>query len=237
MASVDAAGGSGTVVGGKSVDAQLLGSSTLLKAVMAVTGFVWVGFLVGHLGTNARVFGGAQMLNEYYASLKSNLLLFWGVRVVLATSVVAHVVAAVTLQRRSFAARPVRYKKRRYKAASLASRTMPWSGVVIGLFILFHLLHLTTGQLMPAGAAFVDGDDYHNIVASFSVWYVALAYVLCIALVGMHLWHGLSSATLSIGLRHPRYARLLRWGPASLVVGLVLGMLAIPLSVLFGCVR
>jgi succinate dehydrogenase / fumarate reductase cytochrome b subunit len=204
---------------------------------MATSGLVWIGFLVGHLGTNAHLFGGAEMLNRYYAGLKENVGIFWGVRVVLASSVVAHIACAITLRRCSSEARPVRYRKRRYQAATLASRSMPWSGIGIGLFILFHLLHLTTGQAMPPGAVFVDGDDYGNIIASFSRWYVVLAYVVSIGFITLHLWHGAMAATLSVGIRHPRYTDALRKGLAVLVVLLGLGMLSIPLSVFAGCVR
>lgn len=214
-----------------------LTSSVGLKAVMAVSGFVWVGFLVGHLGTNAHLFGGPESLNDYYASLKANAVLFWGVRVVLATSIAAHIAAATILTRRSNAARGVGYRVRQYRTSSFAGRTMPWTGVVVALFILYHLLHFTTGQAMPAGTTFIEGDDYSNIVSSFSISYVALIYIACLVLLGFHLWHGAFAATLSLGLRHPRYTRAVRLAVGALVAGLLAGMLSMPISVLAGLVR
>lgn len=204
---------------------------------MAVSGFVWLGFLVGHLGTNLHLFGGAASLNDYYAGLKANAQIFWAVRVVLATSVLAHIAAAVTLMRRNSRARPTSYYQRRNQASSFASLTMRWSGPLIGLFILYHLLHLTVGSAMPAGTSFIEGDDYSNIVASFSVWYVAAIYIFSLGLVAAHLWHGAWAATLSLGMRHPRYTQPLRIALLGLTLLLSLGMLSIPLAVVAGWVQ
>jgi succinate dehydrogenase cytochrome b subunit len=212
-------------------------SAIALKAVMAVSGSIWLGFLLGHLGTNLNLYAGPTALNEYYAALKSNAVLFWGVRVVLATSIVAHVSAAIMLTRRSNAARTIAYRERRYRTSSLAARTMPWTGVVLALFILYHLLHFTTGHGMPPGTRHVEGDDYANIVASFSLWYVALAYVACLLLLGLHLWHGAFAATLSLGLRHPRYTGMLRGVLGAIVLVVIVGMLSMPVSVLLALVR
>ena len=114
---------------------------------------------------------------------------------------------------------------------------MPWTGVVVAVFILYHLLHFTTGQAMPSGTRFIEGDDYANIVSSFSISYVALVYIACLVLLGFHLWHGAFAATLSLGLRHPRYTRPVRLVLAVLIAGLVLGMLSMPIAVVAGLVR
>jgi succinate dehydrogenase / fumarate reductase cytochrome b subunit len=236
MASVDARGEAGSALRSGGTTARLT-SSIVLKAVMAVSGLIWLGFLLGHLGTNAHLFGGPSSINDYYAGLKSNTALFWGVRVVLATSIAAHVTAATILTRRSTAARQHGYRTRRYLTSTLAARTMPWSGVVLAVFILYHLLHFTTGQAMPAGTTFVEGNDYGNIVSSFSIWYIALIYIGCLLLLGLHVWHGAFAATLSLGLRHPRYTGPLRSVLALIVVALIGGMLSMPISVLAGLVR
>lgn len=204
---------------------------------MAVSGSIWLGFLAGHLVTNLNLYAGATSLNGYYAALKSNAVLFWGVRVVLATSILAHVTAATMLTRRSVAARTIGYRRRRYQTSSVAGRTMPWTGVVLAVFIVYHLLHFTTGHAMPPGTRYVEGDDYANIVASFSLWYVALAYVACLALLGLHVWHGASAATLSLGLRHPRYTTALRRALGAVVVVVIFGMLSMPIAVLVAVVR
>lgn len=195
-----------------------LSTSIFSKSVMALSGFVWVGFLVGHLGTNLHLFGGPVSLNDYYAGLKANTFVFWGVRVVLATSVLAHIAAAVTLMRRNADARPVAYRRRSSLATSFASRTMRWSGPLLGLFILYHLLHLTVGSAMPSGTTFTEGDDFGNIVSSFSVWYVAAIYIASIGLLSLY----------------DRPARIAAIGIASLIS---LGMLSIPVAVVMGFVQ
>lgn len=212
-------------------------STITLKTLMAISGFVWFGFLVGHLGSNLHVFGGPESLNTYYAGLKANAVIFWGVRVVLATSIVVHSAAAFSLTRRSVAARPVGYRRRQNIASTFASRTMRWTGPLVGVFILYHLLHFTGGQAMPAGTTFKPEDTYNNIVSSFSIGYVALAYVLSLSLLGLHLWHGAYAATLSLGARHPKYDRKLKLGLTTLAALLVLGMLSIPIAVVAGFVR
>lgn len=204
---------------------------------MAVSGFVWVGFLLAHLGTNAHLFGGPDSLNEYYAGLKSNAFLLWGVRSVLAVTLVAHVTAAVMLTRRKSAARSIGYREQRHRSSTFAGRNMAWTGLVLGAFILYHLAHFTTGQAMPPGTTFVHGDEFGNIVSSFSIWYIAAIYIFCLVLLGMHLFHGATAATLSLGVRHPRYDNIVRRVLGGLVAALVIGMLSMPIAVLFGWIH
>ena len=92
------------------------------------------------------------------------------------------------------------------------------------------------GSAMPHGTTFTEGDDYANIVSSFSVWYVAMIYIVALGLVGLHLWHGVWSATVSLGLRHPRYNGPLRALAIGVTLLITVGMLSIPVSVLAGWV-
>lgn len=209
-------------------------SSPTLKAVMAVSGAVWLGFLVAHLGTNIRVFGGPASINDYYAGLKSNAVVLWGVRAVLALSILAHAAAAIILTQRSRAARPLGYAKHTSISSTFASRSMKWSGPLLGVFILYHLLHLTGGQAMPLGTTFVDEDQYGNIVTSFSVVPVAAVYIVSLLLLSVHLWHGSRAAFLSMGLSHPRHTRTVERTAFLIVALLVGGMLLIPIGVLLG---
>lgn len=208
--------------------------SPTLKVIMAISGAVWLGFLVGHLGTNIRVFAGADVINSHYAGIKSNPLLFWGVRVVLALSIIAHSTAAFLLTRRSHAARPVGYEKRAPMASTLASRSMKWSGPLVGVFIIYHLLHLTGGQAMPPGTSFASDNQYANIVSSLSLWPVALVYVVSLVLLSVHLWHGATAALLSVGFRHPRHTAGVQRAALLLVALIIGGMLSIPIGVLLG---
>jgi succinate dehydrogenase / fumarate reductase cytochrome b subunit len=159
--------------------------------------------------------------------------MLWIIRVVLLVSVVAHVVAATILARRARVARPVKYAHRSPVSTSYASRTMRWGGVIILLFVIYHVLDLTTGTLNPNG---VPGAVYDNVVADFSRWYVTLAYTVAMVALGFHLRHGIWSALQTLGRSSgPDQAR---YKAIALVFAVVLttGFLAVPVAVQFGLV-
>src|SRR6476659_2080068 len=150
------------------------------KVVMAVTGVVLVGFVVAHMVGNLKIFLGAQAIDAYAVFLRTmgepmfpNGALLWVARVVLLACVALHIIAAVQLTRMNWAARPQGYDTKRSIATTYAARTMRWSGVILVLFIVYHLLHLTAGAVGFQPGAFHDLSVYHNVVAGFSVWYVA----------------------------------------------------------------
>jgi succinate dehydrogenase/fumarate reductase cytochrome b subunit len=120
------------------------------KIVMAVTGLILVGFLVVHMVGNLLVHRGPQAINEYAEFLKSNLALLWGTRITLLGAVVLHAHAALTLASRARAARPAGYQTLTRQASSWSARLMRWGGIVLLVFIVFHLLHFTTGQVLPS---------------------------------------------------------------------------------------
>lgn len=215
-------------------------ASVQLKAVMAVTGAVMLAYLVAHMLGNLKIFFGEQALDTYAAWLRvvgepalpgSGLL--WIVRVVLGVSVVAHIVAATVLARRARRARPVKYAHRRPVSTSYAARTMRWGGVIILLFVIYHVLDLTTGTLNPNG---VEGQVYDNVVADFSRWYVTLAYTLAMVAVGFHVRHGVWSALQTLGRSSGPDQR--RYKAFALVFAVVLtaGFLAVPFAVQTGLV-
>lgn len=205
-------------------------SSVTMKALMALSGFVWVGFLVAHLGSNLQIYGGPETLNDYYAWIESNTVVYWGVRVVLLASLLPHVVLAFLLARRSWVARGHRYHMHRQEHTSWAAKTMIWTGPLLLAFIVFHLLHLTVG-VMPAGLEYRPHDKYNNIVSSLSLWPVALLYVLGVAGLGLHLWHGVWSGVRSLGGSHPRVDNIAFWTAHVLATLLVLGFASIPVAV------
>jgi succinate dehydrogenase / fumarate reductase cytochrome b subunit len=174
-----------------------------LKVVMALTGAIMLAYLVVHMLGNLKIFFGEQALNTYAHWLRlvgepalPGEGMLWIVRVVLLVSVVAHTVTATILARRARAARPVKYAHRRPVSTSYASRTMRWGGVIILLFVIYHILDLTTGTLNPNG---VPGEVYDNVVADFSRWYVTLAYTVAMIALGFHLRHGIWSALQTLG--------------------------------------
>ena len=209
-------------------------SSVGKKAVMAVTGVIMIGFVVGHLLGNLLVFRGRSETNEYAEFLRSTGSLLWLARAVLLVSVVLHVIAAVQLTRRQQAARPTGYARRDPQVSTFAARTIRWGGVIILAFVVYHLLHLTFGTAHPR---FVPADVYGNVVTGFSVWWVAAIYLVAMAALGLHLYHGTWSSFRSLGLTRPTRHPFRRRAVAVLAVALWLGFSLIPVAVLAGVVR
>ncbi|WP_141278174.1 succinate dehydrogenase cytochrome b subunit [Pseudonocardia hydrocarbonoxydans] len=217
-------------------------SSVQLKYVMAVSGAVMFLYLVAHMVGNLKIFFGAESLDLYAAWLRvvgapalPEQTVLWLVRVVLLAAVVGHIVAATILARRASRARPVKYAHRSRVAGSYAARTMRWGGVIVALFIVYHILDLTTGTLNPNG---VYGEVYANLVADFAPqrWYVTAFYVVSILALTLHLRHGLWSALQSLGRTRGGNLAALRATANVVAIALAAGFLVVPLSITFGLV-
>jgi succinate dehydrogenase / fumarate reductase cytochrome b subunit len=204
------------------------------KIVMAVTGVILVGFIIGHVMGNLIVFRGAEAFNAYAAFLKSNMTVLWAVRIGLLVSVVLHIAAAYQLTMIQRAARPVDYRNREPQVSTLAARTIRWGGVFLLLFIIYHLLHLTIGTVHPS---FDHADAYRNVTIGFSVWWVAVIYIAAMVALGLHLYHGVWSSIRTLGLARPTYQPLKRRAALVIALGASLGFVAIVLSVALGFVR
>lgn len=220
-----------------------LRSSIGLKAVMAVSGALLVLFLVVHMLGNLKIFFGATDFNHYAHWLRTigNPLIpgagyLWIQRTVLTVAVLLHVWSATVLTLRARRARPVKYVHRRPVQGSYAARTMRWGGVIIVLFVIFHILDLTTGTLNPVGD---KSNPYGNVVADFAPhrWYVTLFYALAIIAVGFHLRHGLFSAVRTLGQQTARGERIAKATALVLSLILVVGYLSVPFAVLTGIVK
>ena len=181
------------------------------KYVMAVSGIVLFGYVIGHMLGNLQVYLGPRPINEYAHFLHSTPTLLWGTRVVLLLAVSAHIVSAIQLVMRNKEARPVGYQHKKNIATSYAALTMKISGPLILLYILYHLAHLTFGYTAGLGYEHLPMDanglpDVHsNIVNSFKVPWAVGVYVAAQVLLGLHLYHGAWSLFQSLGLNHPRY--------------------------------
>ena len=210
------------------------------KAVMAVTGVILFGFVVGHLVGNLQIYAGADKVNHYAKFLHSMPGPLWGARIALLVSVVLHVWASFELWLLKREARPVAYKKRANLSSSYASRTMLWSGPIIAAFVIYHLLHFTFGTVLPGGLARLpdgDVDVYRNLITGFSQPLVSLFYVVAVTLLGVHLYHGLWSMFQSLGVSHPKYTPRFKQFAAAASVLITVGNISIPVSVLAGIVR
>jgi succinate dehydrogenase / fumarate reductase cytochrome b subunit len=210
-------------------------SSTLGKKVlMAVTGIILFGFVVGHMLGNLQIYLGAERLNHYAELLQANKPFLWTFRTVILFCVGVHIVAAVQVWLRNRAARPVKYKVFRPPAVDYAARTMVWSGPILALFITYHLLDFTVGSANPD---FVRGEVYHNVVASFSQPLIALFYMAANLLLAFHLYHGLWSLFQTFGWDHPRIRGWRRVVAVFFSVLIGAANMSIPLSVLTGIVK
>jgi len=205
------------------------------KLLMALTGFVMLGFVVGHMLGNLQIYLGADTLNAYAAWLYNHPALVWGTRIVLLICVSIHVFAWASTWLRSKSARTTRYSKKPVRTASnIASRSMRFSGPAILGFIIYHLLHFTVGV---AHSDFIEHDVFHNVVSGFSNPIIAAVYIFSMAMLGLHLVHGVWSAFQTMGLNNSTWTPRIRV-LATLVAGaLALGNISIPVSVLCGWIN
>jgi succinate dehydrogenase / fumarate reductase cytochrome b subunit len=213
-----------------------LASSVGKKVVMAITGLIMSLFVTVHMIGNLQSYLGAEPFNHYADFLQHMIhgAGIWVFRLVMLTTVGLHAWAALTLTLEDWAARPLGYRAQQYKAATWASRTMRWSGVILGIFIIYHILHLTTGTLHPD---FIRGNAYHNFVTGFQVPWTSAFYVVAQVCLGFHLWHGVWSFTQTLGWAHPRYNQLRRCVAYTLAV-LVAGFnISFPIAVLAGVIH
>ena len=222
----------------------LWGTMVGKKIVMAVTGVVLVGFVIAHMLGNLKIFLGAQAIDPYAVFLRTvgePLFpyggLLWVARVVLLACIALHITAAVQLTRMNWAARPQGYDTKRSIATTYAARTMRWSAVILVLFIVYHLLHLTAGAVGFQSGEFHDLSVYRNVVAGFSVWYVALFYIVAMACLCLHLDHGIWSMLQTLGWNNARTTRALQVLSRGLALVVFLGFISVPVAVLAGWVR
>ena len=214
------------------------------KIMMAVTGLVLVGFVIAHMLGNLQAFLGPAKLNGYAAFLKNTTELLWLERLTVFAAVVVHALMAWQLTQIKRAARPVEYQRRDPQVSTLASRTMRWGGLVLLLFIIFHILHFTTGTLFPIASrpdaqhpGFSETDVYGNVVAAFHNPWVVAIYVGSMLLLLLHLFHGAWSSVRTLGLSKPSQDPLHRRISTLLAVIVWLGFISLPLGVVLGVIR
>jgi succinate dehydrogenase / fumarate reductase cytochrome b subunit len=222
-------------------------STVALKVLMAVSGLIMIGYLLAHMYGNLKVFAGAEAFNTYAHHLRTigepilpRTGLLWIIRAVLIVAVLSHVGAALVLWARARTARggPKRYLSQKARTGvqrTYASFTLRSGGIVILLFVIYHLLHLTWNVIHPGGAA---DTPYARVVNGFQIWWVVAAYTIALIAVGFHLRHGTWSALTTLGANTSALARrrlnLLAYAVAGVVT---IGFLLPPYFILFGLVR
>ena len=214
-------------------DEPFYASTVGKKAVMALSGMVLFLFVIGHLIGNLQIYEGADKINAYAVFLRSLPAALWGVRITLLVMVLLHIWSSIQLAVRKWDARPVGYQKKKPTESSYAARTMYWSGPIILAFVIYHLLDFTFGWVNPG---FQDGDVYHNVIASFSVPWISVFYIIAMILLCMHLYHGLWSMFQSLGFHHPRHTPMLKRLAKVVAILIAAGNISIPIAVLTGVV-
>lgn len=211
------------------------------KAVMAITGLVLFGWIFLHMVGNLKLFLGAVHLNEYAVWLRGlggpmfpPTVALWITRVLLLVCVIFHIHSAYALTMMNRRSRPIGYADRDFVKATYAARTMRWGGVIILLFVIYHLLHLTTGDLHPD---YIEGDVYHNVVTGFQVWWVAAVYIIANLALGLHLYHGVWAMFSSLGMTNPRFEHWRRAFATVFAIVITAANVSFPLSVLMGFVH
>ncbi len=221
---------------------ELYGSALGKKYVMAITGVIGLGFVIGHMIGNFKIYLGADSINFYGEWLRDSLgypILphtgaLWLLRLGLIAALALHVHAAWSLTQMNHRARPQKYEASRdYVAADFAARSMRWTGVIVLLYIVYHLADLTWGWVNPA---FVRGDVYGNMIASLGNGAVAALYIVANVALGVHLFHGIWSMFQSLGLNNRRFNKYRRHLAIALSGAIVVGNLSFPIAIQAGLV-
>jgi succinate dehydrogenase / fumarate reductase cytochrome b subunit len=217
--------------------ATLYNSTIGKKAIMAVTGIIGVGYVVAHMIGNLQafpIFGGREGINSYAVFLRHTHGALWIARAVLLVAVILHIVVAYQLARISQQGRPIDYRFWKPAGGSnYASRTMRWTGPILLLFIIYHLLDMTFGRVHPG---FQELHPYENLVSGFSNPVVAGVYIVGMIALGFHLYHGIWSMFSSLGLNNWKYNAALRSIAAAVTFVVVIGFIAVPIGVLTGII-
>jgi succinate dehydrogenase / fumarate reductase cytochrome b subunit len=215
-----------------------------MKALMAVTGLILIGFLLVHMYGNLKMFLGAESFDHYAEWLKGDILyplipkgwFIWLFRAFMVAAIALHIWSAVTLWRRAVAANPTAYAAKKKLAQTYSARTMRWGGVILAGLLIFHLAQFTVKATLVNGPA--TATPYDMVIGEFSIWWMVLLYALWILTVCMHVRHGLWSAFATLGANTSAKARTVLNGCAwAVALLLYIGFMIMPVAVLFGWIH
>jgi succinate dehydrogenase / fumarate reductase cytochrome b subunit len=219
-------------------------SSIGKKWLVALTGLALLGFVAGHLAGNLQMFAGADKINAYAEFLHANEKPLWVARIGLIAAFGIHVAATITLVIQNKTARPYGYHLERNVQAKLSTRTMAYSGLTVLSFLVFHLLHYTFRVTDPRFKLTTEGgllesahDVYRMVLMGFQNPLVSGFYLLSVALLSLHLSHGISSAVQTFGLESKRSAQGIRLTGRLLSGAIFVGYASIPTAVLLGFLK
>ena len=206
------------------------------KILMALSGIILFAYVVAHLLGNLQIYMGSEKINAYAHFLHANAGMLWTARVVLLTAFLVHAIAGIQLWMRKREARPIPYQDRANIQASPASRTMIVTGVIILLFVIYHVLDLTVGAVR-FGAPYEELNPAYNVATGFANALPAILYIIAMVSLGFHLWHGVYSMFGTLGLEHPRYTENVKKLAALAATLIALANISIPVAVLTGILQ
>ena len=219
------------------------------KFLMAITGIIGYLFVIAHMVGNWKIFLGADALNHYSGFLRTDgepvlpaRTLLSILRIVLLAAVIIHVAMAIQLSRQAQTSRPSGYRKKQNIQANFASVTLRWGGTAIFFFLIYHLLHFTFGTVHSDFREMTDNglvhpEAYHNVIVGFSNPLNVLIYLIAVAALGMHLYHGVWSLFQTLGLNRPHLNSLFRGLAVLSGIGLFLGFAVVPVAVMVGFLK
>ncbi len=217
---------------------SVLTASLGKKTLMAVSGVVWVVYVIGHMAGNLQFFLGPDAINAYAMALRDMGPLLWLARIVFAGALIVHVWSGILVWAENKKARPVPYAKTEYKETTLSSRWMIYTGIFLFLFIIYHVLHYTLHITNPEYATLTDSkgqfDVYTMMVMGFSNPVIAIIYILGMIFLALHLKHAIKSMFQTIGWNNPDWRPRLRIIAATVAIVVAAGFISLPLSVWLG---
>ncbi len=227
---------------------SILNSTIFNKVIMAVTGFILIAFIAGHALGNLQLYLGKASYNAYAHFLQKGIgELIWVIRVTLILSIALHIYTSIKLKFLNLGAKPDKYKVKNYIKSTIYSRTMIYTGILIFLFLVYHLLHFTIGTIMPEAYGQYENygvmnlqirqDVYQMVVMGFSNFRVSLSYILAVIFLGFHLTHSLQSGFQTLGFGGDKFTPLAIYISRITAIIITVMFLAAPLGVLFGLIK
>jgi succinate dehydrogenase / fumarate reductase, cytochrome b subunit len=217
------------------------------KVIMALTGSVLVSFVIGHMIGNLKMFATCEVHNsalsckidkyaEFLRNFGSDLFghggFLWLVRIGLLISAVLHVICAIQLTLLNRKAKSQGYVNPQYSSSTIASRTMAYGGMLLSAFIIFHILHFTTGTLHFRD--FIEGKVYDNVTNAFQSPLIVGFYLLAMCALGLHLYHGTWSMFQTLSIDSPSYNKIIRFSAKIIAILVFIGFISVPIAIFLG---
>jgi succinate dehydrogenase / fumarate reductase cytochrome b subunit len=219
---------------------RFLQSTILSKIVMALTGCILVLFLLGHMAGNLQMYSGPEKMNAYAHFLQGLGSTLWVIRAVMLTCAVLHIITSIYLKLQNLQARPDAYVMKKWVKASINSRTMLWTGSLIGIFLAYHLMHFTfrtTNEAVYLLDAAGKPNAWLMVFLSYQNPLISITYIVAMVLLWSHLSHAITSMFQTLGVNHPKYNGFINAIGPFLSTIIVAGFISVPVGVLTGLIH